>query len=168
MSEPSDPRLAEPGPDRFPVAVVMRRQPSANRWISHGWTAVGVVVSDRDDIGGVRGERISEQPDGSEDYLWGGLTLRLFKDQAESYYHNLMAPHPSLYVVLRDDPRGWPEPFLVSASFDEANAYVEADADAQPVALPPELHQAIERFVLRHYMPEPRRKRKRRNWKEQP
>jgi hypothetical protein len=60
-----------------------------------------------------------------------------------------------------------PRPFLVSLSFDEANAYLETDdVDVFPVAMPPELYRWIEAFVLAHYVPEPRRKRKRDDWRE--
>ena len=89
----------------------------------------------------------------------------MYKDEAESYYHNLMAPNPCLYVILRDNEQGQPEPFRVSASFDEANAYTEVDENAYPVAMPGELYNWVERFVLTHYVPEQRKKRKRKNWK---
>jgi hypothetical protein len=55
---------------------------------------------------------------------------------------------------------------LVSASFDEAHAYLEAEGDAEAVPMPPEIYQWVERFVLKHYVPERKVKRKRRNWSE--
>ena len=159
-------------PDRFQVAVVLNRKPSKHRWLRHNWTIKGLVVSSQDSVSKARGECVRSDPEEGEDFLWGGLTLRLFKDQVESYYHNLMAPQPALYIILRsqeqDEPQpGAPKPVRVSASFDEANAYVESDDDAQPAPMPAEIYPWVERFVLTHYAPERPIKRKRQNWKEQ-
>jgi hypothetical protein len=101
-----------------------------------------------------------------EEFLWGGLEVQLYKDEAESYYHNLLAPTPQLYVITRPDDQGRPAPFLVTASYDAANAYTEAQEDAYPTPLPAELYPWLERFVLTHYVPQPRHKRKRQNWQE--
>lgn len=147
----------------FPVAVLLQRRPSSNAWRPDSWRILGVVVGAQAEPAGKR--LVRNDPDGSEDYLWGGFQLRLHKDEAESYYYNLLAEQPSLYVVSRFGPRYTPEPFLVTASFDEAHAYMEAEEDAQPVPMPAELHQWIETFVLEHYVPEKRRKRKRQDWK---
>ena len=154
------------------IAVIVDRRPSNNRWQRFSWRVSGVLLADHDAIAQRRGERLATA-DGSgvEQFIWGGLTLTLFKDQAESYYHNLMAPEPKLYVVTRPDPeasaelQGCPQPFLVTASFDEAHAYMEGDEDSHAVALPPPLYAKIEQFVLAHYVPEPRKKRRRQNWK---
>lgn len=104
----------------------------------------------------------------AKEYLFSGLRLRLHKDESESYYHNLMASNPQLYVIARAAGDGERmEPFHVTASFDEGNAYLEADDEVYSVAMPPEVAVWIERFVLDHYVPEPRKKRKRRNWNEE-
>lgn len=152
------------GPDSFPVVVILKRKPSTNRWIDYTWQVSGVVVSQQEAMASKTGVKIRSGDDGDE-FLWGGLSVTLYKDEAESYYHNLMAPNPSLYVILRNNEQGQPEPFRVSACFDEANAYTEVDDDASAVAMPPELYHWIERFVLTHYVPEQRKKRKRKNWK---
>lgn len=155
------------GPASFPVAVLIKRRPSTNRWLKHSWSVVAVVVNSQAQAQAATGLKIREDDDGSADYLWGGLAVQLYKDEAESYYFNLLTDKPSLYVITRNNSEGEPEPFLVSPSFDEANAYVESEEDAYPVPLPPELYNWIERFVLTHYKPEPRTKRKRKNWKEE-
>jgi hypothetical protein len=102
------------------------------------------------------------------EHLVGGLSLRLHRDECESYYHNLASPRPQVYVMSRpDEVDGAPDPFQVSACFDEANAYAETDDDVHPVDMPAEVHAWVERFVLSHYVPEPRVKRKRRDWKKE-
>ena len=50
--------------------------------------------------------------------------------------------------------------------FDEANAYAEGDEDVHNVPMPPELMKWLEAFVIAHYVPEKRKKRKRREWSE--
>jgi hypothetical protein len=153
------------GPASFPVAVIMKRRPSASRWVNYTWQVSGVVVHSADNMTAQTGRKIRSADDGDE-FLWSGFKVTLYKDEAESYYHNLMAAQASLYVITRDNDQGEPVPFRVSASFDEANAYVEADAQAYPVPLPAELYGWIERFVLTHYVPEQRKKRKRKDWKQ--
>jgi hypothetical protein len=153
------------GPAAFAVCVIMKRKPSASRWINYTWQVSGVVVDSREPTTAKNGLKIRSAEDG-DDFLWSGFTVKLYKDEAESYYHNLMAGQPSLYVITRDNEQNEPVPFRVSASFDEANAYIEAGEQAFPVPLPAELYGWIERFVLTHYVPEPRKKRKRKDWKE--
>ena len=160
----ADEPQASQQPEQFWVSVVLQRRPSKNRWLSHSWRVTGVVVNSQFNKQLSNPIQIRSTND-EADFLWHGLSVRLYKDEAEDYYHNLMAPEPHLYVITRTNEQGMPEPFLVSASFDEAHAYMEGDEDAHPVPIPPELYGWIEQFVLMHYAPEPRKKRKRNNWK---
>jgi len=89
----------------------------------------------------------------------------LYVDECESYYHNLLAKTPRCYVIARRDEDAVPVPFLVSLSFDEAHAYLEADDEVFEVDMPPEIYRWTEAFVLHHYTPEKRVKRKRQNWR---
>ena len=43
---------------------------------------------------------------------------------------------------------------------------METDEIVETVAMPPELYRWAEHFVLKHYVPEKHKKRKRENWKE--
>lgn len=86
--------------------------------------------------------------------------MRLHRDEAESYYWNLMAAQPQLFVICRERDAE-PEPFLVTASHDEAGAYMESDEVVFSVPMPPEIYRAVEAFVIEHYVPTPRKKRKR-------
>lgn len=153
----------------FPVAVMVARENvTDNRWISERWRVVGVVVGDMitaaDD--GPREIRRDEQ---GEHFLWPGFTVELFKDDCESYYFNLLAEKPSLFVVCHQDEENGAalEPFLATVSWDEAASYLEADTTVASVAMPPEIYGPVERFVLTHYVPEKRKKRKRVDWREQ-
>ena len=147
-------------PDRFPVSVVMQRIPvKGNRWIDHRWEVVGVTGGRPARIDTAADLPIHETEQPSQT-LYPGLEIKLFLDQCESYYHNLLAPRPVCYVVVRRNDAGIPFPALVSASFDEANAYLEADEEVFPVDLQPELYRWVEAFVLEHYVPQKRFKRR--------
>ena len=163
----SDSQSARTMASSFPVSVLMeRRKVSGNPWIDESWKAVGVAVGATR-----RGEEGSpiKVVDGADatQFLWSGLTVELFRDEAESYYHNLMVGTPGCYVVARTREDGMPEPVLVTLSFDAGQAYLEGDETVYNVPLPPELYRATEAFVLAHYVPRKKKKRKRENWKEQ-
>ena len=149
-------------PDQFTVSVLMARHPvSNNRWIDHRWESMGVVC--RSDP---RGPKVMER-DGVREVLYGGFPLSLHADECESYYHNLRAQQPACFVITRAADEGDPVPFLVSLSFDEANAYLETDGvEVFAVSIPPELYRWTEAYVLARYVPEPRRKRKRTDWRK--
>ena len=83
-------------PNKMPIAVIMEKTPSENPWIDFTYKAVGVVSS----IGPINdGIQLIYKDNGVERYLVSGLGLQLHVDECESYYHNLMSPHPGIYVV---------------------------------------------------------------------
>lgn len=154
------------GPMAFTVAVMLQRRspPSGKPWLRDSWRVTGVVVHQQL-TAPARGALVHSSAT-EEDYLWSGFPLRLYQDETESYYLNLLSENPSLYVICYRNAQDIPEPFLVSASFDAAHAYLEGEADVEAVPMPPELYPWIERYVISHYLPEPNIKRKRRNWTE--
>ncbi len=159
LSDRPTPEVSE-----MPVTVVLERRPARGQpWIDTLWSAVGVVVAaaPADPARAVRREA-----DGSARYLVGGLRLHLYPDECESYYYNLLSPRPRCYVVAHAENDGdRPEPFLVTMSFDEAHAYLEGGDEIYAVAVPPEVYRWTEAYVLTHYAPQKRRKRKRQDWR---
>lgn len=159
-SEPAAPAT------RFPVSVIMeRRKVPNNPWISESWSAVGVTVGAAGDGGGENPRLLVKGPSAAQ-YLWTGLTVELFPDEAESYYHNLTVGTPGCYLVVRSREDGMPQPVLVTLSFDAGQAYQEGGETVYSVPLPPELYRAAEAFILAHYVPEKKTKRARRAWME--
>ena len=104
-----------------------------------------------------------------ETYMWSGLALELFRDVCEGYWYNLKSERPSLFVVCyldeeSDDPSTALIPAIVTADQDEASAHLESDDPVFSVPMPDKVHQWVERFVVEHYRPEIKRKRRRRDW----
>ena len=108
---------------------------------------------------------IYEREDGAQ-YLWSGLSLDLYRDLAEEYWYNLTGDNPSLYVICHESPDGEVAPFRVTADHDSATVCLESDDQVFSVPIPPEVYQHIEQFVVAHFVPQERKKRKRKNWSE--
>ena len=154
-------------PGKLFVSVIMEKRPSDHAWADFSYEAIGVVTSDH--LQDSATKKIFQQ-DGIERYLFSGLSLQLYVDECESYYHNLMSPQPGCYVVAGEPqaPDEVPEPYLVSLSFDEVHAYLEGDELVYAVEISPELYQWCEAFILTHYVATKKTKRKLKNWKESP
>ena len=159
-------------PDSFPVVVLMQRSPvKDNRWIDFRWELLSVLTAgNAADVDAKPSATSTEEPTDNtlqKIVRYDDLAIKLFPDEAESYYHNLMMEQPRCFVVCRESGEdNTPIPVLVTASFDEANAYVEGDERVESVSLPESLFNPVESFVLNHYVPVKRIKRKRKNWKK--
>jgi len=154
-------------PEKLPISVIMEKRPSDHAWVNFTYQAVGVVAGEHPQEREVK--KIYEQ-DGLERYLFSGLSLQLYVDECESYYHNLMSPQPGCYIVASEPETldEMPEPYLVSISFDEAHAYLEGDEQVYAVEIPADLYRWTEAFILMHYVATKKTKRKLKNWSEQP
>ena len=154
-------------PDEMSISVIMEKIPSQHKWVNFTYKAIGVIAGEASEDNEVK--KIHED-NGHEQFLFSGLKLKLFEDECESYYHNLMSPKPGCFVVAdeMDDPDEMPVPYLVSLSFDEVNAYLEGDEHVYAVEIPPELYKWTEAFILSHYVAIKKTKRKLKNWKAQP
>ena len=150
-------------PSRYPVSIVMERRVSSSPWGGENWEAVGIAPGGP--AADARGQPLKIHEDrASSQYLHPGFVLRLYEDECESYYHNLMTPHLRCYVVARLDEGEVPVPFLVSLSFDEAHAYLEAGDAVYAVDIPPDIYRWCEAYVLARYVPEKKYKRKLTHW----
>ena len=158
-------------PQSMSVAVIMERRQSSNPWVDEVWRATGVTGDPQtgatDDTATRTRARVIQEQAGTQQILYSGFTITLHVDECESYYHNLVSPEPGCYVITRTSDDEKPVPSKVTLSFDEANAYVECEGEAFAVPLPAELYRWTEEFVLQHYMPEKRVKRKRRDWRKE-
>lgn len=157
----------QPLPERFFVAVLMERRPGVTPWQPHVWLPVGLVAGAAAE--GPVGVPLPMPADGDAlRELWRGFAVRLHRDEAESYYHNLVSAQPLAFVVLREEADGDRRvPALVTLCFDEAGAYLEAEERVESLPLPPELVQWLEQFVIENYVPERRTRRERKAWRNE-
>ena len=157
-----------PVSERLPVSVLTSyRESREGAWDTGAWDVIGVVAGQGGGQPGGRQTLVREDR-GEKQYLWTGCHLDLFKDAAEGCYHNLMSENPRIFVVCQQEDGGPIEPYLVTVNYDEAAAHMEMEEEVFSVPLPPELYRFVEHFVLAHYVPEKRKKRKREDWKSQP
>lgn len=151
-------------PETFDVSVILEQRPSSSPWADNQWEVVGVSVGSVQAEPGIRwAVKIFEQGEVHR-YRVSGFKIQLHADECESYYHNLMSATPRCFVIADSDEGERPVPFLVSLSFDEAHAYLEGEEVVFAVDIPPELYRWSEAFVLTHYVPEKRTKRKLKDW----
>jgi hypothetical protein len=163
MSLSSAPSLSSRLPAPFPVGVVVRRATSRNPWQDASWGVAGVLAGRQ--AAARSGPRLLRESDAEALYLWGGLAVELFRDQGESYYFNLAGESPRAFVVCHRDDRHGLRPVRVTLSYDEATSHFEGDEEVFDAPMPPELVAWLERFVLSHYVPEKKTKRRRADWR---
>ena len=152
---------------KFPVSVVMeRREKARGRWSFTEWKATAVLIEHQIESRHLEKRLLHEDAD-CQTYLWKNFTIELLKDGAESYWNNLMASNPALFVVCRtDEDTEEVEPFLVTANYDEIIGYLEVDDDVFSVPIPPEIYKWLEQYVVNNYIPQQKRKRRRTNWED--
>jgi hypothetical protein len=164
----SDPQRRDAIPSEIPVTVAVEcRQARVGQWTQEQWEAMAVVAGE---------DVMTREPSATlvhEDaecrrYLWTGLKLSLYKDACESYWYNLMSGKPYLFVVcyVDEDDAGEERliPALVTADQQEATGHMETDDHVYSVPMPEQVHEWLERYVVAHYVPAQKKKRKRREW----
>ena len=139
------------------------------QWTSPQWEALAVVAGEGMLADAVAWTLVDEAADGTARYLWSGLRIALHKDACESYWYNLLSERPYLFVVcFQDEEAGTAVeelmPVLVTAGQDEANAHLESDDLVFSAPMPETIHRWLEAFVVHNYVPERKKKRKRRDW----
>ncbi|TAK43875.1 MAG: DUF3305 domain-containing protein [Betaproteobacteria bacterium] len=137
----------------FPVAVVMQRRASSNRWQSEFWEPRSVLPGH---VGGGEPSLLVER-EGIQQWLYPGLALQLHRDEAEGYYLNVATAHPKVFVrwhMVQD--RGVPD--LLTLSYNEASRWLDGGEPVDSVPMPPELYLWAGEFVEEHYRPEPRKR----------
>ena len=87
--------------------TLVRRGP----WAVPSWSAVSVVAGQHLTSEGAGCTPIREDEEESQ-YLWSGLPLEFFHDEAEAYWYNLTSESPSLFVICHESPDGELTPFF--------------------------------------------------------
>ncbi len=158
--------LTAPVPEAFSVSVIVEFiETQDSRWESGHWQVTGIVASAAGNRETISSKQLHENA-GGKHLLHTGLDVRLYKDDAESYYFNLVSDNPSVFIICSQEDDEPIQPFIATLSYGEATSYMETDEIVETVPMPPEIYRWAERYVLEHYVPEKRKKRKRDNWKE--
>lgn len=150
----------------IPVAVVLERTiDDSKKWVLPNWALVKVISGK--DLKHNDQKVIIHEDIGLQRSLHGGLRLDLFKDGGEGYWYNLLSSDPYLFVVCEGQPNDMEiRPYYVTVNHDEANGYLETDDLVLSSPMPVGLRDLLEHYVVEHYHPEQRKKRKRKDWLE--
>lgn len=140
--------------EAFPIAVVMERRRLDNRWVDEAWEAVGIVPAFGENPATTRALVTETDRD---QYLVGGFTLELFRDEADNYFLNLSSPVPKVFVMWRKED-GAVRPLLVTVSYGEAARLLDSGEQVDGVPMPREIADWVGAFVNLHYKPAPRKK----------
>lgn len=152
---------------RFPVAILMARKViRRSGWSLPSWEALG-VLSGEQFADSKRSRELVHETEDLQQFMYRGFTLELYRDTAETYWWNLTAERPSLFVICLKEAGEELVPNMVTADHEIAQAAVEKDGAAFAVPIPPEIHTELEKVVMTYYRPESPRKRKQHRWKEE-
>ncbi len=150
----------------IPLAVILQRKiDPAKKWTLPQWSVFAVVTGENIQH---HSQKVTVHDQGSINrYFWGGLKLELFKDGSEGYWYNLLSEQPYLFVVCNGELADMEiEPRYVTANQDEATGHLESDDVVLSIPMPQTIRDLLERYVISHYKPKSKKKRKRKDWLE--
>jgi len=137
------------------IAVVMERRPLDNPWTAETWLPIEV----RADDGSAHAPQRLREADGVAQWLFPGFDLVLSRDECEGYWQNLVSPGPRVFVMWRmEGDDGLARPERVSASYDEASAWMDAGESVESVPMPEALALWVGDYVKANFRPEPKRR----------
>jgi hypothetical protein len=146
---------------RLTVAVRMERRRQPNQWEDWGFRVAEVVL----DEGGFGTEPRLLLDDGdTAQWLYPGLQVALYRDEAEGYYLNLSSGQAVWFVTWRVDERlddtdpPVPRPEIVTVSYHEAGRWLDAQERVDNLPMPDDVRVGLQAYVDEHYRPEPKRR----------
>lgn len=164
------------------VDVVMRREPVVGamaRWQSWRWVLADVLPAGEPSLVSAADAPVPGLPREVEPvsgiaaavadasyWLFPGLRVELFRDDAEGYFLNLSSPNPCFWVFWRLDEEtrlaGEPmaAPQIVTLSYHDAGRWLDAQERVDQVAAPVEVVEWLRSFVTEHYQAEPKRRKR--------
>ena len=135
------------------LAVVMQRRTIQNRWQSEAWLPVEV----RPDEDAESAPRLLSDEGGVQSWLHPGMQLALRKDECEGYWQNLVSPGPRVFVMWRMQGE-LAVPERITASYDEASAWMDASESVEGVPMPEPLALWVGDYTREHFRPEPKKR----------
>jgi len=104
--------------------------------------------------------------DGARYWLFTGLHVTLFRDDAEGLFLNLESPSPCFWVFWRTDDGQLPGsepmavPQIVTLSYHDAGRWLDAQEQVEQVPAPPAVLDWLAAFVAEHHQVEPKRRKR--------
>jgi hypothetical protein len=139
----------------FPLSIVMERIAVESRWQREKWQLAGVLPAFDAPAPVVWVDRT-----GLKQVRHPGFAVELFKDEAEGYFLNVVAPEPRVFVLWRmDEATNEAAPKFVTVSYNEAARWMDAQETVESVAMPPDLLDAIRAWVEANYQPPEKKQR---------
>jgi hypothetical protein len=144
-----------------PIDRSTQPQPVVEIQVEARFEPVASATDDARAAGGAVGWRLLDVAQAPDDSA-SGLTIALFRDEAEGYYLNLTTAEPSIFVMWRVGESPWsaPDPVAVTLSYNEAARWLDAGERVDRVPMPAEVAAWLAEFAQRHYQPERGRKRR--------
>lgn len=144
--------------DALPVGVIMQRFPLANRWQSHKWRPLEILIAPPSGMP----TQLRANADDTR-WLFSGFDIRLFTGEAEGYFLNVSSPAPCWFVMSRMEEIDGEEvsvPKAVTLSYNEAARMMDGGETVDTVPADATIIERIQMFVAEHYRPEPKKKRR--------
>ncbi|OUM02394.1 DUF3305 domain-containing protein [Variovorax sp. JS1663] len=148
------------------VAVVMRCErlhgPSSH-WQPWRW-ALEDVVPDEPAFGSA--PRLLQEDEEVQRWLHPGFRVELFRDDVDGLRLNAETPAPGWFVLWRMEEEAGiaaepiARPVVVTLSYSEAGRWLDAQENVEQVPVPPEVADWLRAYVDRHYVDEPRRRKR--------
>lgn len=131
------------------VAVMAERRPASSPWADWTWRVVEVL----EEAPEVAPWTLLRQETDRALFLAGHADVALHPTDTDNYKHNLEAPDPRIWVVLRPAP-GEPGMALHLVTLDPGEAHLYADVGndtLESLPLPAFLRAPLEAYVARHH-----------------
>lgn len=173
---------ATAGRPALPVHVIMRREPVTgpmSRWQSWRWVLADVLPAGEPfEVLARAPQPVADAPqevqplpgaavvEGARYWLFTGLHVTLFRDDAEGLYLNLESPNPCFWVFWRADEErlldGEPMavPQIATLSYHDAGRWLDAQEKVEQVPAPFEAVEWLRSFVAEHHHIEPKRRKR--------
>jgi hypothetical protein len=160
----------------------MRREPVTgpmSRWQSWRWVLADVLPAGEPfEVPARAPQPVADAPqevqplpgtaavEGARYWLFTGLHVTLFRDDAEGLYLNLESPSPCWWVFWRADEEqlldGEPMavPQIATLSYHDAGRWLDAQEKVDQVPAPDEVVEWLRSFVAEHHHIEPKRRKR--------
>ena len=157
---------------RMSLGVVLERRPSCNQWTDHDWRVDSVLPGASQITDWIEIARGSDKISDWVKFHAATLPLEIFSKETEGYKYNLTLDQPSVFVVLRNsDYEEQGEyahevfPFLVTVCPYEAQDYLDSGEEiVESVPMPLPVVAWLNEYIEQHYVEEPFKKRKRKEF----